>query len=99
MSKCRLTTRDRYLRKTYGITQAIYITMLNKGSGMCWICKKLPKPGKNLHVDHDHKTKQVRGLLCWLCNKKLIGRAKLADVWKYEAAAKYLASTKDWRQV
>lgn len=90
--------RNKYLVKTYGITQAIYLVMFKVNYGRCWICNKAPKAGKNLHVDHEHsKSKRVRGLLCWYCNKKIIGRFKLGDEWKFRAAAAYLESTKDWR--
>src|SRR6185295_9071883 len=93
----RLTTRDKYLRLKYGITQKVYLQMLAAGQGACWICKRLPKPGKNLCVDHDHKTGHVRGLLCFLCNKRLIGRHRQEHAWLYDNAARYLRSTVDWR--
>jgi len=93
------TPRDQYLRRTYGITEAIYQCMLRVHEGRCWICEGLPKHNRNLHVDHDHKTGQVRGLLCWLCNKKLIGRHRREHVEKFIRAGQYLACTKDWREV
>jgi ubiquitin len=53
------------LRTRYGITLEDYETMYKKQSGKCAIC------GDNypdLHVDHDHDTQEVRGLLCRTCN-------------------------------
>ena len=111
--KCRvspkavLTTRDKYLRAKYGITEAIYFEMVEHGEGGCWICKRKPLPGKALNVDHQHLTKierkagrkfgKVRGLLCWFCNRYVVGKSKEADAPRYIVAAAYLRSSKDWR--
>lgn len=89
--------RDRRLQRTYGITQRVYRTMLTTQNGGCAICSRAPRAGKNLHVDHDHKTGRVRGLLCFRCNRRLLGRG-LEVPELHEAAAKYLRSTVDWRK-
>jgi len=95
----KLTSRDRYLRRKYGITEATYFVMVKKYNGGCWICGKKPKPGKALNVDHDHKTGQVRGLLDFFCNKFVIGRRRREHVPTFLRAAEYLSSTVDWRKV
>lgn len=42
-----------------------------KQFGLCKICQeKLPEKRK-VHVDHSHKTGEVRGLLCSKCNTLL----------------------------
>lgn len=62
--------RDAYLRRTFGITQADYDDLLVRQGGGCAICSK--PPGKiSLHVDHDHETGEIRGLLCVGCNNAL----------------------------
>ncbi len=46
-----------------------------KQDGKCGICKKDEKEFHNrLSVDHNHRSKQVRGLLCYRCNKFTVGR-------------------------
>jgi hypothetical protein len=92
-----MSVRDKYLRKHYQITEAVYQKMLAEGGGACWICGKKPKPGVNLNVDHCHATGKVRGLLDFLCNKKLIGRSRVEHAYKYRKAAEYLENQKDWR--
>ena len=41
----------------------------------CAICgvleSDIPEKRKRLHIDHDHVTKRVRGLLCRACNQML----------------------------
>ena len=83
--------RDRYLRRTYGITEKEYNLLLDHGDGGCWICGKKPKPGgRRLHVEHDHKTGAVRGLACWNCNKGL--QTYRDNPATLRAAADYLES-------
>ena len=57
----------------YGLTLTDFDTLWLGQEGVCFICQKPAKPGKNLHVDHDHKTGLTRGLLCWMCNRALRG--------------------------
>lgn len=85
-----LTPRDAYLRRVYGITEAQYDEVLEHQGGACAICRKPPAAGKNLHVDHDHKTGAVRGLLCMPCNHHLIGRYR--DPQLFFRAGEYLTS-------
>jgi endogenous inhibitor of DNA gyrase (YacG/DUF329 family) len=53
--------------KQYGLTPEDYRLLL--GDGNCPICgRKMRK----VNVDHDHKTGQVRGLVCGTCNKRVL---------------------------
>lgn len=49
--------------------------LIDKHGNHCSICKK-PRAAfkKNLSVDHNHKTGRIRGLLCFRCNKFMVGR-------------------------
>jgi len=79
--------RDAHLRRTFGFSIAEYNTMLNAQGGGCAICGKAP--GKvALHVDHDHESGEIRGLLCVGCNNAL-GQFK-DDVALLARAAGYL---------
>jgi len=91
------TARDKYLRKTYGISTTVYRWMLKDQNGGCAICLRKPKRHhRRLAVDHDHKTKRVRGLLCYVCNRRLLGRGRENPVL-HERAAIYLRNTFDAR--
>lgn len=72
-AQTKIKKRDAYLQRTYGITAKQYATMLKMRRGGCWICGKPPKR-RRLHVDHDHRDKRVRGLLCYYCNKFIVAR-------------------------
>ena len=77
------------LKSTYGMTLARYDEMLVLQSGVCAICKQPNNViGERLGVDHDHKTDQIRGLLCNHCNKGLAGFLDNSDNLK--SAIKYL---------
>ena len=55
-----------------GVTDEDYARMLKAQDGMCAIpaCLRTPKT-RRFHVDHDHATGQVRGLLCHWHNRIL----------------------------
>jgi len=63
----------RHQLKKYGITVAEYRSMVEQQAGLCALCGQPPK-GRRLAIDHNHETGKVRGLLCHLCNRGLIGR-------------------------
>jgi predicted nucleic acid-binding Zn ribbon protein len=53
----------------YGVTPDRFAEMLAEQGGSCGICPAAEPGGKGAwHVDHDHATGRVRGLLCHHCN-------------------------------
>lgn len=66
-SEDRNTKRLSYNLKTlYGITVDEFTKLRVTQNNSCAICKKQQK--RRLSVDHNHKTGQIRGLLCGSCN-------------------------------
>ena len=66
----RASQRASRMKARYGITQAQYDAILAHQGGACGVCQG--KRRYPLHVDHDHKTGRVRGLLCKSCNRRLL---------------------------
>lgn len=62
----RKSCRSNRLKRKYGVTDTQYEAMFKEQGEVCAICKKETKD--RLRVDHCHKTKAVRGLLCHNCN-------------------------------
>src|SRR5215831_18485579 len=59
--------RNSRLRYMYGISVAEFDAMLKRQDGRCAMpdCRtKIPGGKGHFHVDHDHDSKRVRGLLC-----------------------------------
>jgi hypothetical protein len=73
------------LASIFNLTPDEYDQILAYQGGVCAICGKPPKAGKRLAVDHDHQTGYVRGLLDFMCNKRVLG-ARSADVLVKTAA-------------
>lgn len=70
------TPRARHLLKKFGITPEQYEELYAQQNGCCAICGRHQSSFKRrLAVEHDHgELGQVRGLVCFKCNKFLIGR-------------------------
>ena len=79
------------VKTLYGITKEQYLTLLKDQHNSCAICfidftnwssKRRP------HIDHDHETGVIRGILCGPCN---MGIGQLKDsVDLLESAVRYL---------
>lgn len=66
-----INAREWNLRWKYGLTDGDYQRMLDAQGGKCAICGRTEsgsKSGGAFAVDHDHRTRKVRGLLCLPCN-------------------------------
>lgn len=87
------------LKRCYGITPEQFDKMMEVQGGVCAICKKPPREGHRLHVEHCHTTKRVRGLACWVCNRHRLGRARDQDWGLYLVIAEYLRSSFDGRNL
>ena len=61
------TSRKNLLKREYGLSVKQFERLKKTHNELCWICGKNNK-SRNLCVDHDHKTKKIRGLLCDNCN-------------------------------
>lgn len=64
--------RKNHLQAVYGLSFEDYDELYDQQQGCCAICGKHQSELKKvLFVDHDHKTKAIRGLLCYKCNTGL----------------------------
>lgn len=93
-SRCRSCESWSTRLARYGLTRAAFDTMLEAQGGRCAICRTISPPtGRHSrdgwHVDHDHTTGRIRGLLCRACNH-LLGNAE-DSIARLEAAIAYLA--------
>lgn len=67
--------RNQHVRFQFGLNDQEYRALITAQQNRCAICgqpeTRLSKNGQpqSLSVDHDHKQKKVRGLLCGDCNR------------------------------
>jgi hypothetical protein len=91
--KLRVACRKWHLKTNYGLTLEQYSEMFLAQNGVCAVCHN-PDTGlrrgtvKSLDVDHNHKTNEIRGLLCSACNASL-GLLK-EDPLRIRALAAYI---------
>jgi hypothetical protein len=70
-------TRSQYRRRDrYGIEPEDYDALHAAQGGLCALCDERPAE----HVDHDHESGRVRGLLCLHCNTGLGNFRDRADL-------------------
>ena len=75
-SRCKacssMASHAKRVEDNYGITAEDYARILKQQGGKCAICRNTPRTIR-FAVDHDHKTNEVRGILCKRCNHDLLG--------------------------
>jgi hypothetical protein len=80
--------KSQKLHKLYTRKQidALRFSLICQYGDQCAICKKPRSAFKNrLSVDHNHSSGKIRGLLCYYCNRRLVGKLSI------ESARKILA--------
>ena len=93
--KQKIINRRGSLKYNFGITLEQYDELLKKQKGRCAICDRHASSfDKNLAVDHNHETQEIRGLLCSYCNHRLIGQHKDADLLR--RMADYIEQGTGW---
>jgi hypothetical protein len=86
------SSRNFHLKRRYGITEAEVDAMTRRQGSLCAICREAVAK----HVDHDHATSKVRGILCFNCNG---GLGQFKDrVDRLEQAIDYLKDTGTWQR-
>ena len=95
-----LQKRDQYLKDKYGLTLDQYHAILERQKGYCGMpgCGQDFNGGYRKYVDHDHQTGRVRGILCYRCNHRLLGRG-LEIPRLHAGAVAYLTSDFDGRKI
>lgn len=88
-----LSERDKAHKNRYGIDLSQRAAMLEEQGGRCRLCAApvvFGKPSKTggAHLDHCHRTGQVRSVLCGKCNMSLGFFGD--DPKRLRAAAEYL---------
>lgn len=79
-------SKESFLRNKWKLTIDDFESMMNKQDRKCAICgKREDEMKRGFHIDHNHATGKIRGLLCLNCNTglgmfkdnpKLISKAK-----------------------
>lgn len=59
--------RRLFLKRKYNLSLEQYQNLILQQNNKCGICKKPFK--QTAHIDHNHQTGMVRGLLCSTCNR------------------------------
>jgi hypothetical protein len=83
------TKRGARLRLRYGITERKFNQLVRAQRGRCPICLRPFKEIKGRpNLDHNHKTGEIRGVLCGYCNQRVVWRH--TDVAKLKRLVSYM---------
>lgn len=80
------------IKRKFGITEKEYLDLRKEQNDKCAICLGIDK-NQRLGVDHNHKTKKIRGLLCTGCNTGIGGLQDSIELLKN--AINYLKKYED----
>jgi hypothetical protein len=80
--------RGHQIKTAYGLLPEQYQALVDRQDGLCAICHQPPSDDRALHIDHNHETGAIRGLLCFSCNASLGHFGD--DPTRLRAAAHYL---------
>ena len=70
--ECMKEDGTKHNRKRFtGCPPEEYNRLLEEQNNICAICEGVNKDGKQLFVDHNHRTGKIRGVLCRKCNMGL----------------------------
>jgi hypothetical protein len=84
--------RKGYFLRKYGMTEVELSDRKEAQGGLCALCRL----GRAEHVDHDHLTGKVRGVLCFNCNSGLGQFRDSIDL--LARATDYLKDTRTWQK-
>jgi len=88
IEKVKAKNKKQWLKRKYNIEVEEFDGLKIKQNNCCAICKTTLEDGFLVHVDHDHKTGKIRGILCRWCNTGLGNFKDSCD--SLESAINYL---------
>lgn len=65
------------IKRVYGLSKEQYDKL---DTGVCVVCLRPWSSSVRPCIDHDHATGEVRGLLCFYCNHRVVGRHRDPDL-------------------
>jgi DNA repair exonuclease SbcCD ATPase subunit len=83
----RIRAHNQRTQTTFGLNREEYMALMAEQGDKCPICEK-PFGKKKKHLDHNHKTGEVRKFLCGTCNQAI--GLFLEDTTALQATIDYL---------
>ena len=67
----RRKSMENWRKRQYGLSAGDIWRLRRASNDCCMACHRPRGEGRDLHIDHNHKTGEVRGILCATCNRAL----------------------------